>query len=131
MNASSSSLIDDPVGQQAVQDAASCLPPGNKTYVAHLPDYKDASEALSDNDFESVREAIWNANPYQPDGIVDAKTLYESVLDQTDTCFMSTHSPKSTRKNTRDPARRACYGYCWHWDRKIHVVSSACNSPTQ
>ena len=74
------------MGQQAVKEAASCLPP-NKTYVAHLPHYKDASDSLQSGDFESVRTAIWNANPYQPDGIVDAKTLYESVINQTESCI--------------------------------------------
>ena len=76
----------DDVGQQAVKEAASCLPP-NKTYVAHLPNYKDASDSLQSGDCESVRSAIWNANPYQPDGIVDAKTLYESVTNQTESCI--------------------------------------------
>ena len=77
---------NDDAGQQALQDAASVLPPG-KTFVAHLPTYKDASEALQDNDFESVRQAIYKANPYQPDGIVDAKTLYESVTNHTENCL--------------------------------------------
>ncbi len=77
---------NDDAGQQAVKDAASVLPPG-KTFVAHLPTYKDASEALQDNDYESVKQAIYKANPYQPDGIIDAKTLYESVTNHTDNCL--------------------------------------------
>nr|BDD44262.1 hypothetical protein 8 [bacterium] len=77
---------NDEAGQQATADAASVLPPG-KTYVAHLPHYKDASDALQAEDFDSVRKAIWDANPYQPDGIVDAKTLYESVINQTESCI--------------------------------------------
>ena len=69
---------DDP-GRQATQEAASVLPPGKVT-IAHLSqDYKDASEALSNHDEKAIREAINDAKPYRPDGIVDGKTLLELV----------------------------------------------------
>ena len=77
---------NDEPGQEATKQAASVLPPG-KTFIAHLPDYKDASDALQDHNFEAIKKAIWNANPYKPDGIVDAKTLYECVTDQSDNCL--------------------------------------------
>ncbi len=77
---------NDAAGHKAVSDAASVLPPG-KTFIAHLPDYKDASDALQDGNYEAIKQAIWNANPYQPDGIVDAKTLYEAVTNPTDNCL--------------------------------------------
>ena len=68
----------DDAGRKAAEDAASVLPPG-KVKIARLESYKDASEALQANDSEAIRRAIWDAKPYQPDGIVDAKTLLTEV----------------------------------------------------
>lgn len=77
---------NDEAGQKAITEAASVLPPG-KTFIAHLPDYKDASEALQDGNYTAIKNAVIEANPYKPDGIVDAKTLYESVTNQSDSCL--------------------------------------------
>ena len=68
----------DEAGRKAAEDAASVLPPG-KVKIARLESYKDASEALQANDSEAIRKAIWDAKPYQPDGIVDAKTLLKEI----------------------------------------------------
>jgi len=70
---------NDEAGQKAAKEAASVLPP-NKTFIGFLDDYKDASDALQVGDTEAVR-AVCNYNhaQYQPDGIVDAKTLLEIV----------------------------------------------------
>ena len=68
----------DQAGRKAAEDAASVLPPG-KVKIARLESYKDASEALQANDPEAIRKAIWDAKPYQPDGIVDAKSLLKEV----------------------------------------------------
>ena len=77
---------NDEAGQKATQEAASVLPP-SKTFIAHLPpDYKDASDALQQNDFDAVRRAIYEANPYRPDGIVEAKSLYDLVTTEEDAC---------------------------------------------
>ena len=88
---------NDEPGQNAAKEVASILPPGIKKYLGddekggamyHLsgtliaklsPEYKDASDALMANDSHAIRTAIWNAEPYRPDGIVDAKTLRELV----------------------------------------------------
>jgi twinkle protein len=88
---------NDEPGQNAAKEVASILPPGIKKYlgddekggamyqlsgtlIAKLsPEYKDASDALMANDSHAIRTAIWNAEPYRPDGIVDAKTLRELV----------------------------------------------------
>ena len=69
---------DDDPGRKAAQDAASVLPPG-KVKIARLQGYKDASDALQADDAEAIRKAIWNAEPFRPDGIVDAKTLRNLV----------------------------------------------------
>jgi len=69
---------NDEAGRKAAEEAASVLPPG-KTKIARLETYKDASDALQANDPQLIREAIWNAIPYRPDGIVDGKSLLELV----------------------------------------------------
>jgi twinkle protein len=73
---------NDEAGRKATEEAASVLPPG-KTKIARLESYKDASDALQENDSEAIRRAIWDAKPYRPDGIVDGKTLLELVTTPT------------------------------------------------
>ena len=73
----------DDVGREATKAAASVLPPG-KTKIAHLPGFKDASEALQAGQAQAIKEAIWNAAPYRPDGIVEAKSLLEQILTPND-----------------------------------------------
>ena len=69
---------DDP-GRKATEEACSVLPPG-KVKIAYLTgDFKDASDALSAGDAEAVRRAIWDARPYRPDGIVEARSLLELI----------------------------------------------------
>ena len=69
---------NDDAGSQASEEAASVLPPG-KVKIARLNEYKDASDALQADDSDAIRRAIWDARPYRPDGIVDAKSLLELV----------------------------------------------------
>ncbi len=76
---------NDEAGRAAAEQAAGVLPPG-KTKIARLEQYKDASDALMDNQAESVRQAIWNAKPYRPDGIVDGKSLLELVTTPQQPC---------------------------------------------
>ncbi len=68
----------DEAGRKAAEEAASVLPPG-KVKIARLQGFKDASDALQDGDAEAVRKAIWDAHPFRPDGIIDAKTLRNLV----------------------------------------------------
>ena len=70
---------NDEAGQKAAKDAAGVLPPG-KVFIGFLEDYKDASEALQAGDSEAVR-AVCNYDhlQYQPDGIVNAKTLLDLI----------------------------------------------------
>ena len=69
---------NDDAGRRAVEQAASILPLG-KVKIARLEQYKDASDALQANDKDAIRRAIWDAKAYQPDGIVDGKSLLEQV----------------------------------------------------
>jgi twinkle protein len=74
---------NDEAGRQATEEAAGVLPPGKTKIAALKGDYKDASDALSANDAEAVRRAIWDAKPYRPDGIVEGKSLLELVTTPT------------------------------------------------
>jgi twinkle protein len=76
---------NDEAGRKAAEDAASVLPPG-KTKIARLEVHKDASDALQADDSQLIREAIWNAVPYRPDGIVDGKSLLELVTTPYTSC---------------------------------------------
>ena len=76
---------NDNAGREAVEKAASILPTG-KVKIARLEQYKDASDALQANDSEAIRRAIWDAKPYQPDGIVDGKSLLEQVTTPSPPC---------------------------------------------
>ena len=69
---------NDEPGQKAAKDAANALPPG-KVFIASLDAYKDASDALQDNNYKAIELAYWSAKPYRPDGIIDGKSLLELV----------------------------------------------------
>ena len=72
-------MDNDEAGHKAAIEAAGVLPPG-KAYIGFLSDYKDASEALQAGETEAIRELLsFGHKQYQPDGIVDAKTLLELV----------------------------------------------------
>ena len=77
---------NDEAGRKATEEAASVLPPGRCKIASISGDYKDASDALQANDSEAIRRAIWDANPYRPDGIVDGKSLLELVATPTPPC---------------------------------------------
>jgi twinkle protein len=76
---------NDEHGREAAKDAASILPPGKCT-IARLDDWKDASDALQAGEAQKIREAIWNAKPFRPDGIVEAKNLLEVITTPNPPC---------------------------------------------
>ena len=76
---------NDDAGRDAADKVATVLPPG-KTKIARLDQYKDASEALMDNQSELIRRAIWDAKPYRPDGIIDGNSLLELVTTPQTPC---------------------------------------------
>ena len=80
---------DEP-GRKAAEEAASVLPPG-KVKIARLDGYKDASDALQENNYEAIRRAIYDAKPYRPDGIIDAKTLLTLVTTPEQECAYEYH----------------------------------------
>ena len=66
---------DDP-GKAAARECAEILSPG-KSYIARLP-MKDANECLLNGRGKDVINAMWDAKPFRPDGIIDI----ESVADE-------------------------------------------------
>lgn len=73
--------MDDP-GRKASEECAKILPAG-KAYIANLP-CKDPNECLSEGKGSEVLQAVWNAKPYRPDGIVSGTDLYEKCVTDID-----------------------------------------------
>lgn len=69
--------MDEP-GRKACEECAKILPAG-KAYIANLP-CKDPNECLSEGKGPEVLQAVWNAKPYRPDGIVAGSDLYEKCV---------------------------------------------------
>ena len=67
----------DEAGQEAVQKAAPLLRPG-QAFIATCP-AKDANDALISGKHAELVKAVWDANEYRPDGIIDASSLWEEV----------------------------------------------------
>lgn len=71
--------MDEP-GREAVEQGAPVLPAG-KVKVAFINGYKDANAALQAKDFRSIQDAIWNAVPFVPAGVVSAKSLKDRTRE--------------------------------------------------
>ena len=67
----------DEAGQEAVAKVATMLRPG-QCYIATCP-AKDASDAIVEGKHAELVKAVWDAEEYRPDGIVDAATLWDEV----------------------------------------------------
>lgn len=67
----------DEVGQKAAKTAAEVL--GPTAYIAELPGYKDANEALLAGQGDLVITAMWRAKQYKPEGIVELSSLDQAV----------------------------------------------------
>lgn len=76
--------MDDP-GRAAAEQVASILPAG-KVFIAQLP-RKDANEMLQAGESSELRQCLWNATPFRPDGIKDAAELWEEVSSPTPPSF--------------------------------------------
>jgi twinkle protein len=67
---------DEP-GRKAAQEVCQLFAPG-KAKVAALS-MKDANELLVAGKEQEIIQAIWNAKPYRPDGIISGEDLWEAV----------------------------------------------------
>lgn len=69
----------DPQGREAAVECAKLLPPGKAKIVKWA--MKDANEMLQAGKPEEITRCIWNAEPYRPDGVIDARSLTAQCLD--------------------------------------------------
>ena len=69
--------MDEP-GQKAAHDCAPLIAPG-KCYIAQLP-LKDPNEMLLAGRSRELIEAMWNAVPFTPEGLVNGADLLEEML---------------------------------------------------
>ncbi len=68
--------MDDP-GQKAAREVAEIIRPG-KASIASLA-LKDANELLMANRIKELSEAVYQAAPFRPDGIVNGMDLWDEV----------------------------------------------------
>lgn len=94
--------MDDP-GRKASEECAKILPAG-KAYIANLP-CKDPNECLSEGKGPEVLQAVWNAKPYRPDGIVSGTDLYEKCVTDIDDLKDSVEYPWVSLQNKTKGAR--------------------------
>lgn len=71
-------MDNDEVGRKANLECAQLFPPG-KVRIAKWSG-KDPNEMLQDGRGDQVTLCVHNAEPYRPDGIVDARTLTPKLL---------------------------------------------------
>lgn len=91
--------MDEP-GRKACEDCAKVLPAG-KAFIANLP-LKDPNECLLNGKGEEVIQAIWNAKPYRPDGIVSGTDLYDKCVSDIDDLKDSVEYPwKALQEKTK------------------------------
>ena len=94
--------MDDP-GRKASEECAKILPAG-KAYIANLP-CKDPNECLSEGKGSEVLQAVWNAKPYRPDGIVSGTDLYEKCVTDIDDLKDSVEYPWVALQNKTKGSR--------------------------
>lgn len=69
---------NDDAGHKAVEQCAPLFPPG-KCSIAVVNGYKDANEALLAGAGKDIIQAVWQAKPYRPDGIVSLSDIREEM----------------------------------------------------
>ena len=72
----------DEAGQKALEKLSGILPLG-RMKVARLP-LKDPNECLLSGHPDYIIRAIWNADDYRPDGIMNAKDMQDILLKEGD-----------------------------------------------
>ena len=69
---------NDEPGQAAVEEIVQLFSPG-KVAIADLGGFKDANEMLQAGESEKLRGAIWNAQEWRPDGVVNMADYKERI----------------------------------------------------
>lgn len=93
----------DEAGRKAVEECAKILPVG-KAFIANLP-LKDPNDCLRMGKGQDVIQAIWNAKPYRPDGIVSGTDLYDKCVVDIDDLNDSVEYPFKALQNKTKGAR--------------------------
>lgn len=70
---------DDEPGRKAARECAALLPPG-RAYLASVPSFKDANEALVAGAGKALVDALWGARPWRPDGLVSVEDVIERAV---------------------------------------------------
>lgn len=70
--------MDEP-GRAAAKECADMISPG-KAYIARLP-LKDANECLLEGKGKAVIDAMWNAKPYRPDGVISIADVADKAAE--------------------------------------------------
>ncbi|MBM1189364.1 DnaB-like helicase C-terminal domain-containing protein [Pseudomonas weihenstephanensis] len=91
--------MDEP-GRKAAMEAAEVLPAG-KVKIAVLP-LKDANECIQQGQAKAVTDAIWNAAPFVPDGVVSAKSLKERIKNKQEIPQIPLMGPAEMRRKTKN-----------------------------
>jgi twinkle protein len=69
---------DDP-GRKATEAALELFSPG-KAFVAELGEFKDANEMLQAGKSKELRQAIWEAKQFRPDGIINLDDIKDRIM---------------------------------------------------
>lgn len=69
---------NDEPGRDAAKAAAGIFPPG-RAKIATLP-LKDANEMLKAGRGAEIKQAIWEAKEYRPDGVVTVEDIWDELL---------------------------------------------------
>lgn len=93
----------DEAGRKAAEECAKILPIG-KAFIAILP-LKDPNECLLAGKGSEVIQAIWNAKPYRPDGIVTGIDLHDKCVTDIDDLNDSVEYPFKALQNKTKGAR--------------------------
>ena len=75
---------NDEAGRKAAEAVSPLLGP-NKVQVVTLPDYKDASDYLSNKQSKLFTEAWWDAKPYTVSGVASVADMYTAMMNYRDT----------------------------------------------
>lgn len=70
----------DEAGRKAIESVCGIVPPG-KLYIANLP-LKDPNECLQAGRAKEIIDAIFQAKPYRPDGIVNGNELWDELVNE-------------------------------------------------
>lgn len=70
--------MDEP-GRAAAKECADIVSPG-KAFIARLP-LKDANECYLEGKGKAVIDAMWNAKPYRPDGVISISEVADKAAE--------------------------------------------------